>query len=94
MRWGGCSYFAVTDRGDAGVAFTTELDSGRWSCCDDFRKVPDFVSDRVNLDEERARPIETPWSGGDGLMNQIADGWTGKPLWGRTRNTWIKFVAR
>src|SRR3954454_12939595 len=30
LRWGGSSYFAVSGRGDAGVGFTTELDSGRW----------------------------------------------------------------
>ena len=41
-----------------------------------------------------ARPIQNPWSEGDNLMSQIADGWTGKPIWGRSRNTWIKFVAR
>jgi hypothetical protein len=31
---------------------------------------------------------------GDDLMKQFADGWTGKPPWGRGRNTWIKFGAR
>jgi hypothetical protein len=94
MRWGGCSYFAITGRGGDGDGFTTELDSGRWSCCDDLDKVSRFISDRLYLSEERARPIENPWDGRDDLMSQIADGWTGKPLWGRSRNTWIKFVAR
>jgi hypothetical protein len=94
MRWGGCSYFAVTGRGDAGVAFTTEWESGRWSCCDDLGKVSDFIKDRLCLSEERASPVQNPWSGGDGLMTQIADGWTGKPLWGCSRNTWIPFLAR
>ena len=94
MRWGGCSYFAVTARGSAGVAFTTDPDSGRWSCCDNPDKVSDFINDRLYLTEDRAQPIQSPWSEGDGLMNQIGDGWLGKPVWGRTRNTWIKFVAR
>ncbi len=94
LRWSGCSYFGVTGRGDAGVAFETELESGRWSYCDDVRKVPEFISAPDYLSENRARPIETAWSEGDDMMNRSADGWTGKPLWGRSRNTWIKFVAR
>ena len=94
LRWGGCSYFAVNGRGEAGVVFTTELDSDRWSCCDDTGKVAEFIRDWNYLSQERARTIEDPWSGGDDLMKQIADGWTGKPLWGKSRNTWIKFVAR
>jgi hypothetical protein len=94
LRWGGCSYFAVTGRGEGGVAFTTELERGRWSCCDDLDKVSRFIGDRLYLSEEWARPIENPWSGGDDLMKQVADGWTGRPLWGHGRNTWIKFVVR
>jgi hypothetical protein len=94
LRWGGCSYFGVTGRGESGVAFTTDLDSGRWSCCDDTEKVSEFISDRDYLAGNRAQPIQNPWDQGDSLMNQVADGWTGKPLWGKTRNTWIKFVAR
>jgi hypothetical protein len=93
MRWGGCSYFAVTGRGEAGVAFTTELDSGRWSCCDDTGRVSQFISDREFLAGNRARSIPNPWAAGDDLMNQVADGWRGRPLWGQSRNTWIKFVA-
>jgi hypothetical protein len=94
LRWGGCSYFAVTGQGGDGVAFTTESESGRWSCCDEPGKVSRFISDRLYLGEQRAQPIENPWSGGDDLMKQVADGWTGKPLWGQSRNTWIKFVVR
>jgi hypothetical protein len=94
MRWGGCSYFAVTGRGEAGVAFTTERDSGRWSCCDDTEKVAEFVGDREYLAHHPAQAIANPWGDGDRLMGQIADGWTGRPIWGKTRNTWIKFVAR
>jgi hypothetical protein len=93
MRWGGRSYFGVTGRGDGGVAFTTELESGRWSCCDDPEQVPRFTRDRLYLGKESAKAIENPWADGDDLMRRIADGWTGKPLWGQTRNTWIKFVA-
>lgn len=93
MRWGGCSYFAVTGRGNAGVAFTTEADSGRWSCCDDTEKVSAFIAGRDYLARNPARSIANPWGDGDGLMSQIADGWPGKPIWGESRNTWVKFVA-
>ncbi len=93
MRWGGCSYFGVTARGEGGVVFTTELQSGRWSSCDDPDDVSRFISDRLYLSKQAPRLIENPWDGGDDLMKRVADGWTGTPLWGRTRNTWIKFVA-
>jgi hypothetical protein len=94
MRWGGCSYFAVTGRGESGIAFTTELESGRWSCCDDTEKVSEFINDREYLARSPARSIQNPWAEGDGLMRHFADGWSGRPLWGNGRNTWIKFVAR
>jgi hypothetical protein len=71
----------------------TDPRSGQWSCCDDPGKVARFISDRPYLSEERARPIEKPWAEGDELMSRIADGWTGKPLWGQTRNTWIKILV-
>ena len=93
LRWGGASYFGVTGRGASGVAFTTGPDDGRWSCCDDTEKVSEFIADRDYLAGNAARPIENPWADGDSLMNQIADGWSGRPIWGRSRNTWIKFVA-
>lgn len=94
LRWGGCSYFAVTGRGESGVAFTTETGGGRWSCCDDTERVAEFVADRDYLAGHPARPIDNPWPDGDGLMNQVADGWSGRPIWGESRNTWIKFIAR
>jgi len=94
LRWGGSSYFGVAGRGDSGVAFTTELESGRWSCCDDLGQVGQFIAERDRFVDHRAPPISTPWSSGDSVMERHADGWKGKPLWGGSRNTWIKFVAR
>ena len=94
LRWGGASYFGVAGRGESGVAFTTEPGNGRWSCCDDTEEGSEFIGDRDYLAGNAAQPIQKPWAEGDGLMNQIADGWTGKPIWGRSRNTWIKYVAR
>lgn len=94
LRWGGCSYFAVAGRGDSGLAFTSDPSSGRWSCCDDPAQVGRFVNDRDFLADNPAQSIANPWREGDGLMNEVADGWGGKPLWGKSRNTWIKFVAK
>lgn len=94
LRWGGVSYFGVTGRGDQGVAFTTETESGRWSYCEDLSQVTAFLNDPNYLSWHHAQASPNPWSEGDGLMNQVADGWTGKPIWGEGRNTWIKFQAR
>jgi hypothetical protein len=95
LRWGGASYFAVAGvKEGSGVGFTTELASGRWTACDDPDLVPRFLSDPKFLANNLARPISNPWSDGDGLMNHFADGWHGTPLWGASRNTWIRFVAR
>src|SRR4051794_34206143 len=80
MRWGGSSYFAVTGRGDSGVAFTTELDSGRWSCCDDPAQVGQFIAEPDRFINHRVLPISNPWGDGDSLMARHADGWKGKPL--------------
>jgi hypothetical protein len=96
LRWGGAAYFAVAGMKDSSprIGFTTELTSGKWSCCDDPSRVSRFLSDPNYLRTQPARSIPTLWGGGDPLMNQLVDGWTGTPLWGTTRNTWIKFVAR
>jgi hypothetical protein len=93
LRWDGCSYFGVTARGERGVAFVTEPDTGRWSCCDDPDKVSQFLRDREYLTWDRAVTIAKPWGEGDGLMTQVANVWAGKPVWGRGRNTWIKYVV-
>jgi hypothetical protein len=91
FRWGGASYFAVTARGDNGVAFVSEAESGRWSHCDQPDEVRPFLHSADYLAWQVARPIANPWGEGDRLMSQIADGWTGKPVWGRARSTWIKY---
>lgn len=94
LRWGGTCYFGVAGRGDSGVAFTTSPGDPRWSCCDDTGKVSEFIADRDYLARNPVQAPRNAWSDGDGLLNSVADGWTGKPVWGQSRNTWIKFVAR
>jgi WD40 repeat protein len=34
-----------------------------------------------------------PWGGGDGELKSRVPGWNGRPVWGRERTTWLKFVA-
>jgi hypothetical protein len=91
MRWSGSSYFAVKGQGNAG--FRTELDLGRWSCCDDPGEVGRFIAERGHFADHRALPIAKPWWEGDSLMERHADGWKGQAIWGGSRNTWIKFIA-
>lgn len=93
LRWGGASYFGVAARGDAGVAFTTDPDSGAWSCCDDPGEVAAFIANRDHRASHHALAIANLWTPGDGLMSQYADGWKGKPVWGASRNTWIKVIV-
>jgi hypothetical protein len=91
MRWSGSSYFAVKGQGNAG--FRTELDLGRWSCCDDPGEVGRFIAERGHFADHRALPIAKPWAEGDTLMKQHSDGGTAEAIWGGSRNTWIKFLA-
>jgi len=95
LRWGGAYYFAVAGfdaRG--GVRFTTELQSGRWSVCDQPGEAPQFIADPDHLANNLARPVETRWSRGDDNVRERVRNWSGEPLWGTNRNTWIKFLAR
>jgi len=96
LRWGGAYYFAVAgiQKDETSVGFTTQLDSGRWSCCDNPSNVARFISDRDFLTSNAAQPVKRPWHEGDRIMSRHVKGWAGSPLWGSTRNTWIKFVAR
>ncbi|MFO0891585.1 MAG: hypothetical protein U0790_20880 [Isosphaeraceae bacterium] len=54
LRWGGCSYFGVVGRGDSGISFTIDVESGRWSCCDDPGKVNQLVPPRPRFPGRRA----------------------------------------
>ena len=95
LRWAGAYYFGVAGMksDEKTIGFTTELTSGRWSCCDNPSNVSRFISDRDYLTGNAARPVERPWHEGDGFMQSLAPGWTGKPIWGNSRNTWLKFLA-
>ena len=96
LRWGGAYYFAVAgmNQDETTIGFTTDLSSGRWSCCDNPSNVARFISDRDFLASNAAQPVRRPWHEGDKFMRERAKGWSGTPVWGATRNTWIKFIAR
>ena len=96
LRWGGAYYFAV-----AGVlapnefGFVSELESGRWSVCDDPEQSRDFIRKRDFMSYNRAVKVERPWHEGTKFMKQYAGkAWHGEPLWGRARNTWIKVIVK
>jgi hypothetical protein len=96
LRWGGALYFAVAgleagERGaDSGFVSTNDL---RWSCCDDPLMVPRFLADREYLSDRVVQVIENRWPLGDERMAGLVPGWGGQPIWGDSRNTWIKFRA-
>ncbi len=94
LRWGGCSYFAAAGmKPGAGVGFVSDTTSGRWSACDDPGSVAGFIADRSHLANHAARPPTAKWDQGDSRMNALTDGWKGSPVWGESRNTWIKYVV-
>jgi Tol biopolymer transport system component len=96
LRWDGASYFgaAGVKDGEPPVAFVTDPADGRWSYCDDPGKVPAFIAHRDYLADQAALAPANPWGGGDGEMKGRVPEWSGRPIWGRERTTWLKFVAR
>lgn len=95
MRWGGVKYFAAAGLNDVDeprVGFVSK-DDGRWSACDELMLVPRFIAEANYLSDQSAEVIESRWDGGDPRMNARVDGWKGDPLWGKSRNTWIKYRA-
>ena len=95
LRWNGVSYFAVAgcyDHNEFG--FVSKLSSDNWSVCDDPSKVKKFIAKRAFMRDAAARGITEPWRDGTPLMRQHAgDSWQGDPLWGESRNTWIKVLV-
>jgi hypothetical protein len=73
------------------VAFVSELESGRWSACDNLTDAARFIAEPDYLAANRARPIERRWSGGDERIKRLTKNWAGEPVWGTSRNTWVKY---
>lgn len=96
MRWEGVRYF-----GAAGVlhtnefGFVSETKSGHWSACDDLAKARRFIEQQSYLQQNRAQPITRPWPRGTPEMKKFAgESWAGEPLWGLSRDTWLKVVVK
>jgi len=95
LRWGGQSLFIAAGRlNEAGApAFVTMANDPHWSVCDDPGEVKKFIADRTHLSDKPATPPESPWGEGVGMFNQTVPDSGAQPVWGESRNTWIKFVA-
>ena len=95
MRWGGAYYFAVAGcfaRDEFG--FVSRSDAGNWSVCDTPHDVDNFISKKTFFRHRPAQAVTQPWADGDALMQQHAGpGWKGTPVWGSSRNTWVKVVV-
>jgi hypothetical protein len=96
LRWGGVCYFGAAGINDEGpkIGFATDPDDGRWSYCDDPGRVPAFIAHPGYLADQAALSPANPWGSGDNEMRSRVPEWNGRPIWGRKRTTWLKFVAR
>ncbi|MEY4483990.1 MAG: hypothetical protein RL693_1442 [Verrucomicrobiota bacterium] len=95
QRWDGAKYFAVAGcLGENDFGFVSDPGSSDWSVCDDPSRARDFIRQREDGTECRAGAIAKPWSDGDAtIRKQAGAGFPGKPLWGGSNSTWIKFIA-
>jgi hypothetical protein len=95
LRWEGSRYFAVAgltapDR----YGFISDPASTEWSACDDPAQAQAFIRKRDAGIGQRASSIAKPWKEGAGFMQKFAGAsFPGKPLWGGSASTWIKYVA-
>jgi len=95
LRWGGQSLFIAAGRlNESGPpAFATTANDPHWSACDDPSEVKKFIGDRAHLADKPAGSPESPWGEGMNIFNQMQPDSGAQPIWGESRNTWIKFVA-
>jgi hypothetical protein len=95
LRWGGAYYFAVAGCfGTNEYGFVSSLDTGQWSACDTPRDADRFIAQKTYLRHQAAKPITQMWAEGTNFMKEYAgDNWSGTPLWGSSRCTWIKVIV-
>lgn len=95
MRWGGVRYFAAAglfEKNEFG--FVSHPDSRQWSACDNTSRVAKFIAKKDFMSHSPAQKVTEIWRDGDELMKQFAgDSWCGEPLWGCSRDTWLKFIV-
>ena len=94
LRWNGSYYFAAAGMiGTNAIVFQTNVGDRRWSYCDDSDNVSRFISDPHDRGNP-VLPVSKPWDQGDDSMKAVTSpSWSGDPVWGHSRLTWIKFVA-
>jgi len=95
LRWGGSYYFGAAglfEKDESG--FVSNLCSGDWSYCDNPSRARKFISKKDFMSNHAAQPISRAWGDGTRLMKQYAgDSWSGEPLWGCSRDTWLKLIV-
>jgi len=95
LRWNGSYYFAaagVFDKGEFG--FVSELGTDNWSACDNPAKANKFVAKKDFMSDKPVQKITNAWGDGQGLMKNFAgDSWNGDPIWGHSRDTWLKYIV-
>ncbi len=95
LRWGGAYYFAAAGcfaQGEFGFVSSTE--TGDWSACDDPKDADRFIAKKSFLRHRPARAVSRPWHEGTPLMTAHAGaGWNGTPVWGASRNCWVKVIV-
>ena len=95
LRWGGTRYFGMAGCFAANeYGFISDRASRQWSACDNPRDATRFITQMSFLDRSAVQIIDNPWPVGDELMRQYAgSNWSGSPVWGKSRNTWIKVIV-
>ena len=94
LRWGGSYFFGAAGMTkEKRLVFQSKLGDPRWTYTDDPASVSQFVRQR-NM---RGRPVESVkviWDQGHGQMKERTNKlWSGDPVWGASRLSWIKFIV-
>lgn len=97
LRWGGAVFFGAAGMTtNKTVAFESSTMDGRWTYLENMSQISQFISQR----DMAGRPVNKinpskMWSEGPHFMNEVmGTDWHGEPIWGQSRSTYIKFVAR
>ncbi len=95
LRWGGAYYFATAGVLDNGsIAFSSNYQDPLWSACDNISEVSQFIADPAYGADKHTEKVTKPWGEGDRQIKSLAPEWKGTPIWGKSRNTWIKYNCR
>jgi hypothetical protein len=95
LRWGGVSYFGACGKDEMGnLRFWSTPEEG-WFACDDPSAAAGFIANRDAGTKQKAVAPARPWGTAGQIWGcLIHTAFPGKPVWGRKRNTWIKYVVQ